>query len=55
MLVGVAVSLWLIRAMESDTENRSCHVNEPWWLRMHRPAELNDPLSDDAYIGGTSR
>jgi hypothetical protein len=55
MLVSVAVSLWLIRAMECDMENRSRHVKEPWWLRMHRPADLDDPLPDDAYIGGTSR
>jgi hypothetical protein len=55
MLVSVAMSLWLIRAMESDMENRSCHVKEPWWLRAHRPADLDDPLPNDAYIGGTSQ
>jgi len=53
LLVGVAVSIWLIRAMESDMENRRCHVKEPWWLRAHRPADLDHPLPNDAYIGGT--
>jgi hypothetical protein len=50
LVAAVAGSLWLIRAMEYDLQERKCHDKEPWWLRAYRPADLHQPPPDDAYV-----
>ena len=45
--VTACVSLWLIRGMEQDIQNRTLYSNEPFWGRSRRPEF--DPLPDDAF------
>lgn len=50
LLVSVAMSIWLIRAMEADVRDRKRYNKEPWWLCVYKPVDLHDPLPDDARI-----
>jgi hypothetical protein len=54
LLASVAVSLWLIRAMEADMRERKRYNKEPWWLRAYDPSDLHDRLPGDAYINTSS-